>query len=221
MEDTSKDLGQPAVPSISAPTGIDLHPAPRPTVHISKHAAVALIVVILLLLAGLAWGGYRRTLQTQANARQAGTPRTVMPAHADDNLLRAIPLANASVVHSADGGNAQKPTPLQAPSLVVPGPAASSCGLDANGQPMHFNPQTGQPCDGMPQERVVVRQAPTRITSGPPAPLLPAAPAENHALAAAWQREHEAMLAHSHIFSLEMSKESLLTRLQWARRPWP
>jgi type IV secretion system protein VirB10 len=58
---------------------------------------------------------------------------------------------------------------------------------------MRFNPQTGQPCD-LPVERVVVRQAPPRIPRTTIAHA-PASPPEDHAIEAAWQLEHEAMLA--------------------------
>jgi type IV secretion system protein VirB10 len=53
---------------------------------------------------------------------------------------------------------------------------------------MRFNPQTGQPCD-LPVERVVVRQSPPRMSHGS------IAPSEDNARDAAWQLEHEAMLA--------------------------
>src|SRR5271166_5651064 len=97
MEPTNEPgASKPAVPPIAAPTGIDLHPAPRPTVRISKRAGAAIIGVIGLLLLGFAWGGYRRSIQNQATARLAGLPRTVMPAHADDQLLHAIPPAPRS-----------------------------------------------------------------------------------------------------------------------------
>jgi len=169
------NANKPAIPPITAPTGIDLHPAPRRTVHISRRAGIAIIAVFVLLMAGFAWGGYRRSQQNQANARQAGLPRTVIPAHADDQLLHGIPPANASVVHA----QAQDPNV----SPVAPFRANAPC----------FNPQTGQPCD-LPVERVVVRQAPPRIPSTPIAPMA-VAPPEDHALEAAWQLEHEAMLA--------------------------
>jgi type IV secretion system protein VirB10 len=193
---------KPAVLQITAPTGIDLHPEPRRTVHISRRAGIALIGVLVLLLAGFAWGGYRRSQQNQAAARQAGLPRTVIPAHADDQLMHGIPPADASVVHSQNGLiPPQKLNLLQAPNLNSPsnvGPAAAfhaaaPCGLDATGMPMRFNPQTGQPCD-LPVERVVVRQAPPKIPRGA-IPHAPVAPPEDHDIEAAWQLEHEAMLA--------------------------
>ena len=165
------DQQRPAVSPIMAPTGIDLHPAPRPTVHISKRAGMALIALGALLLFGFAWAGYRRSLQKQASAREAGLPKTVIPAHADDQLLRSIPLADASVVHQASS-----------PSLESP------------------NPPELRAAQNLPQERVVVRQAPQRIVR-PATPNPPSVTQEDHALADAWQLEHEAMLAPTAIKS--------------------
>jgi hypothetical protein len=119
MEPTNEpSASKPAVPPIAAPTGIDLHPAPRPTVRISKRAGIAIIGVLALLMLGLAWGGYRRSLQNQATARQAGLPRTVTPAHADDQLLHGIPPADASLVHPQNGLVPKGPNLLQAPNLT-------------------------------------------------------------------------------------------------------
>ena len=57
---------------------------------------------------------------------------------------------------------------------------------------MRFNPRTGQRCD-LPVERVVVRQSPPRMSRGGPPQSV--APPEDNARDAAWQLEHEAMLA--------------------------
>jgi type IV secretion system protein VirB10 len=166
------DQERPAVSPITAPTGIDLHPAPRPTVHISKRAGVALIVLGALLLFGFAWAGYRRSLQKQASAREAGLPKTVVPAHADDQLLHSIPPADASVIHQQSSPSAETP-----------------------GSP---EPRARQ---DLPQERVVVRQAPQRSARpaipNPPPP----APQEDQAQADAWQLEHAAMIAPTAIKS--------------------
>jgi len=195
MEPTNDpNNSKPQVPPIAAPTGIDLHPAPRPTVRISKRAGIAILGVIGLLLLGFAWGGYRRSLQNQATARLAGLPRTVTPAQADDQLLHTIPPADSRLQNRLVP---PKGSTLTDVSNVGPTPglnAAAPCGRDAAGMPMRFNPQTGQPCD-LPVERVVVRQAPP---SNIPHSILqppPAAPPEDHTLEAAWQLEHEAMLA--------------------------
>jgi type IV secretion system protein VirB10 len=194
MEPTNNPNSKPEVPPIAAPTGIDLHPAPRPTVRISKRAGIAIISVIGLLLLGFAWGGYRRSLQNQATARLAGLPRTVTPARADDQLLRAIPPADASLLRARNG---LIPPSGSALAGSTPSMNAAPCGRDAAGTPMRFNPQTGQPCD-LPVERVVVRQAPAIIAHSSPPPQ-PVAPPEDHTLETAWQLEHEAMIAPTSI----------------------
>ena len=109
--------GKPAVPPIAAPTGIDLHPAPRPTVRISKRAGIAIISVLALLMLGLAWGGYRRSLQNQATARQAGLPRSVTPAHADDQLLHGIPTAGRFAGTPGEWPRTQRPEPSPSSQL--------------------------------------------------------------------------------------------------------
>jgi type IV secretion system protein VirB10 len=194
MEPTNNPNSKLEVPPIAAPTGIDLHPAPRPTVRISKRAGIAIISVIGLLLLGFAWGGYRRSLQNQATARLAGLPRTVTPARADDQLLRAIPPADASLLRARNG---LIPPSGSALAGSTPSMNAAPCGRDAAGTPMRFNPQTGQPCD-LPVERVVVRQAPAIIAHSSPPPQ-PVAPPEDHTLETAWQLEHEAMIAPTSI----------------------
>jgi len=163
-------------------------------VRISKRAGIAIISVIGLLLLGFAWGGYRRSLQNQATARLAGLPRTVTPARADDQLLRAIPPADASLLRARNG---LIPPSGSALAGSTPSMNAAPCGRDAAGTPMRFNPQTGQPCD-LPVERVVVRQAPAIIAHSSPPPQ-PVAPPEDHTLETAWQLEHEAMIAPTSI----------------------
>jgi len=168
------DQERPVVSPITAPTGIDLHPAPRPTVHISRRAGFALIVSAALLLIGFAWAGYRRSLKNQASAREAGLPKTVTPAHADDQLLRSIPLADASVVHQASSPDAGTPSPLQ--------------------------PRAAQ---NLPEERVVVRQVPQAMVrpTATASPVPPPAPREDQMLGDAWQIEHAAMIAPTAIKS--------------------
>jgi type IV secretion system protein VirB10 len=70
------------------------------------------------------------------------------------------------------------------------------CGSDPKtGQAYRFNPQTGQPCDGGPQERVVVRQ-PNAIRTPPVASTsVHEETPEERRLAAAYQREQEAIQA--------------------------
>ena len=68
-------------------------------------------------------------------------------------------------------------------------------GADPKGQPYRFNPQTGQPCDGLPQERVVVRQPnAVRTQTFAATPAHEETPEERR-VAAAYQREQEAIQA--------------------------
>ena len=72
----------------------------------------------------------------------------------------------------------------------------STCGSDPKtGQPFRFNPQTGQSCNGLPQERVVVRQ-PNAIRTQPiaPTPIHEETPEERR-IAAAYQFEQAAIQA--------------------------
>jgi type IV secretion system protein VirB10 len=89
------------------------------------------------------------------------------------------------------------PIPLRPPDVPAPGQTMTHlCGADPKtGQPYRFNPQTGQPCDGLPQERVVVRQPNTRRT--PPVAPIPVheETPEDRLIAAAYQREQEAIQA--------------------------
>jgi type IV secretion system protein VirB10 len=74
------------------------------------------------------------------------------------------------------------------------------CGTDPRtGQPYRYNPQTGQPCDGLPQERVVIRQS-NAIRSQPitPTPVHEETP-EDRRIAEAYQREQEAIQAPTSI----------------------
>jgi type IV secretion system protein VirB10 len=70
-----------------------------------------------------------------------------------------------------------------------------SCGSDPQtGQTYRFNPQTGQPCDGLPQERVVVRQAPAVTARSVQRAPLQDSPELQQRLAA-YQEEAAAMVA--------------------------
>ena len=137
---------------IEAPSGLDLHPQPQKAVRISRRASMAIVSVIVLLLLAFAYGGYRRTLSNQAAARDAGLPRNVTPAtQAGTEFMQATPAGTVPMTRS----HADELRPPDASSSSV----TASCGADPKtGQPYRFNPQTGQLCDGLPQERVVVRQ---------------------------------------------------------------
>ena len=126
---------------IEAPSGLDLHPQPQKAVRISRRASMAIISVIVLLLLGFAYGGYRRTLTNQAAARDAGLPRNVTPAtQAGTEFMQATPAGTVPMtrIHGDE---------LHPPD-TSPSYATASCGTDPKtGQPYRFNPQTGQLCD--------------------------------------------------------------------------
>jgi type IV secretory pathway VirB10-like protein len=169
---------------IEAPSGLDLHPQPHKAVRISRRASMAIVSVIVLLLIAFAYGGYRRTLTNQAVARDAGLPRNVTPAtQAGTEFMQATPAGTPMAL--------RPPEQTPSPQMLI-----AACGADPKtGQPYRFNPQTGQLCDGLPQGRVVVRQ-PNATYAQPvaPAPIQEETPEERR-IAAAYQREQEAIQA--------------------------
>ena len=174
----------------TAPSGIDLHPEPKKAVRISRRAGIMIVFLILLLMLAFAYGGYRRTLNNQSAARDAGLPKSVTPAtQAASEFMQATPAGTVPIT--------LRP-PDVAPSQPVTTP---TCGADPKtGQPDRFNPQTGQPCDGFSTERVVVRQPNTTRTPQVVAPpQLPQETPEQRRIAAAYQREQEAILAPTSI----------------------
>ncbi len=178
---------------IEAPSGLDLHPQPQKAVRINRRASMAIIAVIVLLLLAFAYGGYRRTLSNQAAARDAGLPRNVTPAtQAGAEFMQATPAGTAPMTRSH--ANELRPPDASSSSVTV------SCGADPKtGQPYRFNPQTGQVCDGLPQERVVVRQPNAiRTQTVSTTPVHEETP-EDRRLAAAYQREQEAIQAPTSI----------------------
>jgi type IV secretion system protein TrbI len=174
----------------TAPSGIDLHPQPQKAVRISRRTTVMILSVVVLLLLGFAFGGYRRTLSSQSAARDAGLPKSVTPAtQAASEFMQATPAGTV-------------PMTLRPPDVAPSQPVTTpTCGADPQtGQPYRFNPQTGQPCDGFSQERVVVRQPNTTRTAQVAAPpQLPQETPEQRRIAAAYQREQEAILAPTSI----------------------
>ncbi len=153
---------------MGAPSGLDLHSEPQQAVRMRKRASAAIICVGVALLLAFAYGGNRRAQIAQVAARQTGLPKSVAPAtQAGNEFTNSIPAGNAPLTH----GN---PNDLQppAPASQTSSTPVYSCGVDPRtNEPYRYNPQTGQPCDGLPQERVVVRQAPVmRSQSVPPAP---------------------------------------------------
>lgn len=198
----SSDSNTPDVKPIEAPDGLDLHPKPNTSVRISKRAGVAIGLVVFGLLSAFAYGGYRRQIRAQAAAHDAGIPSAVGPATASANeVVKDIPVGNASLVGS-------DPNQLQAPGAAngqlrsgQAQPGVQPCGFDPHtGQAYRFNPDTGQPCGSSPQDRVVVRQPP-QYGYAQTASTVPEPTPEERRLAAAYQREQEAMIAPTGIRS--------------------
>jgi type IV secretion system protein TrbI len=180
--------------SAETPSGLDLHPAPEKVVRISRRAAGLILGVVLLLMLAFAYGAYRRSVNNQAAARDVGLPRSVGPAtQAASEFMQATPAG--TVPMTLRPPNVSSP-PTQAQPVPPP------CGADPKtGQAYRFNPQTGQPCDGGPQERVVVRQPNVvRVQPVTATPIHEETP-EQRMIAAAYQRELEAIQAPTSIRS--------------------
>jgi type IV secretory pathway VirB10-like protein len=179
------------VRGMSAPDGLDLRPEPRKVVRISRRAGMAIVLVIVGLLFAFAYGGYRRTQRAQAAARDAGLPRNVGPAtQAGGEFIKSIPDGTAPFARKGR-------LDLQPPPQAGQEKRAEPCGSNPQtGQAYRLNAQTGQPCDGLPQERVVVRQAPAPRPQPVAAPsLAEEATPEERRLAAAYARDQEARVA--------------------------
>jgi type IV secretion system protein VirB10 len=201
MNNTPKDDHESSnqdVKPIDSPAGIDLRPTPNTSARVSKRAVLAIGTVAIALLSAFAYGGYRRQIRAQAAAHDAGLPSAVGPATASANeVMKDFPLRDASVV-------ANDPNQLQPPGSVRVSqlqPGAQNCGFDQHsGQPYRFNPETGQPCASSTQDRIVVRQPPP-YPRAQTASSVPEPTPEERRLAAAYQREQEAMLAPTGIRS--------------------
>jgi type IV secretion system protein TrbI len=169
----------------AAPSGIDLHPQPQKAVRVSWRAGLIIGSLIVLLLLSFAYGGYLRTLSNQTAARDASTIKNATPAtQAASEFMQATPAGTVPLALRPPGAP-------PSPEMMTP-----PCGGDPKtGQAYRFNPQTGQPCDGGPQERVVVRQ-PNAIRTPPVAPTsVHEETPDERRLAAAYQREQEAIQA--------------------------
>jgi type IV secretion system protein VirB10 len=165
---------------------------------------MAIVSVIVMLLLAFAYGGYRRTLNNQTAARDAGLPKNVGPAtQAGTEFMQATPVGTVPMTRSR--GDELRP-PDTSQSLQP------TCGSDPRtGQPYRFNPQTGQPCDRLPEERVVVRQpGAIRTQLIAPTPIHEETPEERR-IAAAYQREQEAIQAPTTIRNSATSSLSATT----------
>jgi type IV secretory pathway VirB10-like protein len=109
------------------------------------------------------------------------------------------------------------PMTLRPPELAPSSQTiVASCGADPKtGQPYRFNPQTGQLCDGLPQERVVVRQPNAVLTQT--VPMAPVETPEDRRLAAAYRQEQEAFQAPTSIHNSSASSFGAGAALPTAR----
>ena len=195
MSSTPKDNPEnkaPEVKPIEAPAGLDIHPKPKTSVTVSKRAGAAVGAVALGLLVAFAYGGYRRQLHAQASAHDASIPKGVLPATASaSEVEKEIPSGNAPLIK--DDPNRLQPPEAKLAQSTASVPPNPPCGYDPRtGQPFRFNPETGQPC--LPyQDRVVVRQPGYPRTQSVPASMEPSP--EERRIAAAYQRQQEAMIA--------------------------
>jgi hypothetical protein len=199
-------LGGSDVRPIEAPSGLDLHPRPRKIVRVSKRTTILVLAVVVLLLAGFAYGAYRRTLN-QATGQEAGFPKSATAAtQASDEFVQAIPVGTAPL--ESRSGDELKP-----PEDTNQRTAKETCGYDPRtGQPYRYNPQTGQLCDGLPQERVVVRRSPVRNQSGAAAANRQELSPEEQRIMAAYRREQEAIAAPTGVRDSNTGKSRLQRR---------
>jgi type IV secretion system protein VirB10 len=190
------------VKPMNAPKGLDIHPTPRISIHISKRVAAVIGAGTIGILLVLAYGAYRREIRNQVQALDAGMPKAVTPATASaKEVEKDVPVGNAPLVRN-------DPNRLQPPmdghlTGAVPGQQTptSSCGYDPRtGQPYRFSPETGQSCSGYPQDRVVVRQP--AYSNPQSVPRVAEPTPEERRIAAAYQREREAMTAPTGIRSV-------------------
>jgi hypothetical protein len=122
------------VGKMDSPDGLDLNPAPKKAVRISRRAGLAILCVVVCLMLTYAYGGYQRTQKANAAARDAGLPRNVGPATlAGSEFINSIPFGSALP-------NRKNVPELQPPGGAAPESMASPCGS---------NLQTGQPTDSI------------------------------------------------------------------------
>lgn len=185
------------VKPMNAPKGLDIHPSPRISIHISKRVAAVIGAATIGILLVLAYGAYRREMRNQVQARDAGMPKAVTPATASaKEVEKDVPVGNAPLVRN-DPNQLQPPVDAHSLSQQAANP---SCGYDPRtGQPYRFSPDTGQACSAYPQDRVVVRQP--AYSNPQPAPTVAEPSPEERRLAAAYQRERDAMAAPTGIRS--------------------
>ncbi|PYT31092.1 MAG: hypothetical protein DMG57_06225 [Acidobacteria bacterium] len=190
---------QPVKP-IEAPTGVDLHPKWAGIVRLSKRAALIVGVVVLLVVVGCLYGVFRRSVEKMQMASQ-GEPKRITPAtQAGQEMASFKDSRPASAI-----GKLVPPTSAMAAQF----PSVPGCEVDSQtGALARFSKLTGAPCGSaapqLPQERLVVRQAPPRLVAQFPGSLSqsgsqPSPTSEEQQLATSWQQEQAAIMAPTSI----------------------
>ena len=189
---------QPVKP-IEAPTGIDLHPKWAGIVRLSKRAALIVGLVVLVVIVGCLYGVFRRSVAKMQITSQ-GERKRITPATQAGREM-------ASLRDSRPAGAIGKLVPPTS-TIAAQFPSVPGCDVDLQtGQLARFSKLTGAPCNGaaqqLPQERLVVRQAPPRLAQFPgsltksgsqTSPLR-----EEQQLAMSWQQEQAAIMAPTSI----------------------
>jgi type IV secretion system protein VirB10 len=152
---------------MNAPAGLDLRPKPPSSVRVSKRAGIVVSCLLAVILAGFAYGGYRRQVRQQRVEAEGG-PKNVTPATAaGTEILKDIPAAG---VMTTGVTVRQDTTELQPPA------------------------DTGSVNAGASRNRVVVRQP--RTVPVHSQPIQRTEPTfEERLVMQAYQREQQAMFA--------------------------
>jgi len=190
---------QPVKP-IEAPTGVDLHPKWAGIVRLSKRAALIVGLAVLVVILGCAYGLIQRSV-TKMQIVSQGEPKRITPATQAGQEM-------ASFNDSRPAGAIGKLVPPIS-TMAAQFPSVPGCDLDPQtGQLARFSKLTGALCNSaapqLPQERLVVRQAPPRLMPQFPGSLAqagtqPSPTREEKQLAASWQQEQAAIMAPTSI----------------------
>jgi type IV secretory pathway VirB10-like protein len=189
---------QPVKP-IEAPTGLDLHPKWAGIVRLSKLAALIVGLLVLVVIVGCLYGVVRRSVAKMQIASQVEQKRIAPATQAGQEM--------ASLSGSRPPATMGK---LVAPGSTILAQLQSVPGCDIDpqtGQFARFDKLTGAPgnrATQLPQERVVVRQAPPRLMQSFPPSLTqsgsrPSPTPEEQQFAASWQQEQAAIMAPTSI----------------------
>ena len=141
---------------MNAPAGLDLRPKPPSSVRVSKRAGIAVSCLLAVILAGFAYGGYKRQVRQQRVEAEGG-PKNVTPATAaGTEILKDIPAAGVMTTGVTVG---QDTTELQPPADTRSGNAGASRNPVVVRQPRSapVNPQQIQRTEPTFEERLVMQ----------------------------------------------------------------